>query len=137
MQNLGRMPRFRRFVALALACLAIAATPARAQTAGLPLVVAEAYRYFPGDAHNTSLDLVVARNQTLKFLNVDPVGGFHTITAEDVDRQGTPIFDSGLQPVAPGSLVDVLGTAALAAGTYYFYCAVHGALAMEGKLTVV
>jgi plastocyanin len=129
------MPPVRRFVALALACLAAAAVPARAQTPDVPLILTQAYQYVPGDVEDPELALKINQGETLKFLNLDWVGGFHTITAEDVDRQGTPVFDTGVQ--APGALADVAGTGALKPGTYRFYCAVHGALVMEGALTVV
>lgn len=121
---------------LAFAGCSFLPLPARAAPT-VPVVLTAAYHYLPGDVR-MSVDLTISTGQTLRLVNVDPVGGFHTLTAEDVDAQGRPIFDTGDVPVAPGSVADVVGTEKLISGrTYGFYCTVHGASAMEGRLTVV
>ena len=136
------MVRSRLCVALAICCIlpstarASLPHPVRAADPAVPIVVTSAYHYLPGDVRMT-VDLTISSGQTLRLVNVDPVGGFHTLTAEDVDAQGHPLFDTGAEPVAPGSTAEVTGTASLAPGASYgFYCTVHGAAAMEGRLTV-
>ena len=72
----------------------------------------------------------LAQGGTLSVINFD--GARHTVTSDDRDATGTPLFDV---LVAPGETATVVGVAALAPGTYAFHCIFHAAT-MRGTLTI-
>jgi plastocyanin len=121
----------RKTLLISFALCALVA-PARAAT--IPIVTVEAYHYLPGDVRDGTT-LTITQGELLQFLNLDTIGGFHTITSGDTDAHGTPLFDSGVL-TAPGSRSEVTGTDKLPPGTYLFYCSSHGASAMSGRLEV-
>lgn len=115
-----------------------AAVPARPAPAAAPpvaVVVAEYYRYVPGDSTGTvpvAAPVVVARGGRVVFANADPAAP-HTLTG--VGSDGGYLFDTGPVEVQPGEVREVDGVPALEPGTYDFFCKLHSWM-MQGRLEV-
>jgi spore coat protein A len=75
-------------------------------------------------------DVEVALGGTLSVVNFDSTR--HSVTADDRDAVGNPLFSV---VVDPGDTATVTGVGALAPGTYAFHCIFHAGT-MRGTLTV-
>lgn len=75
--------------------------------------------------------ITLAQGGTLSAVNQDAIE--HTVTSQDKDGSGRPLFDTF---VDPGSTVSIPGVSRLAAGTYRFHCTFHPQT-MQGKLVIV
>ncbi len=81
-----------------------------------------------GGFANPTIEL--AQSGTLSVINFD--GTRHSVTSDDRDASGNPLFSV---IVSPGASATVVGVAALAPGTYPFHCVFHAAT-MRGTLTI-
>ena len=72
----------------------------------------------------------IAAGGTLSVINFDSTR--HSVTADDRDAVGNPLFSV---VVNPGDTATVVGVSALAPGTYAFHCIFHSG-SMRGVLTV-
>lgn len=71
--------------------------------------------------------------EVASFSNPADADSFHNVTANDTGPDGGPLFRS--DSIVAGSTVPVAGSQYLNAGTYGFYCTIHGP-SMSGTLTV-
>ena len=123
----------RTFVVVAALATLVSPPPARASTTTF-VVSAAALHYLPGDADSTyATPLQVTQGSQLLFAPADVLGN-HSVTAEQTDANGTPIFDSG-GIIGAGQTAQVVGVDALPPGTYRFYCYAH--FEMHGVLQIV
>ncbi len=72
----------------------------------------------------------LAKGGSLSVINFDSTR--HSVTSDDHDASGSPLFSV---VVNPGATASVDGVAALAPGTYPFHCIFHSAT-MRGTLTI-
>src|SRR4051794_13567843 len=76
--------------------------------------------------------VVITQGMPLTFINLDELA--HTVTSVARDASGRPLFSGN---ALPGTTSDVTGTAALAPGSYEFFCQFHpnmqGTLIVEGQ----
>lgn len=77
-------------------------------------------------------DVTITAGDTLIFASQDPLQK-HTLTAFKDGADGKPLFTTPL--IGSGQETPVVGTAALPAGTYEFFCTIHPTQ-MRGLLTV-
>ena len=78
----------------------------------------------------TTPNVTLAAGGTLTVVNFDSMR--HTVTAQDKDAKGNPLFSTIANP---GTTTTVDGVSDLAAGTYHFFCGFHPAT-MKGTLTI-
>jgi plastocyanin len=141
-----------RLLGVAVVLLALVA-PAHAADLPPALVVIRSVtngtRYVPGDTSQgfPHVDLTVSKGQSLDAVNADIPLNAHSLTSDDCWVDGTiqpciqdvvtyhsHIFDSG-QFKADAGVTPVIGVETVPAGTYTFFCTIHGH-AMTGSLTV-
>ena len=144
------MGTYRRAVALLIVAAgllpATAALDARSLTTSAAAVVARADAgSTTGDAATSAsivipqgasskgfstTSVTITQDGVLSVVNLDDME--HTVTADDRDADGLPLFDV---LVPPGSTVSIPAASKLAAGTYGFHCTFHPST-MTGTLTV-
>jgi plastocyanin len=130
----GLFKRARLLVAAA--ALASLAAPSHATSVPASfVVVTEYYSFVPGDTARPTIDLTITRGSSLTLVNIDPVGGLHSMTAEALKPDGKPLFDSAVID-NPGQTA-VHGVESLAPGTYRFHCSVHRFVPMQGVMQVI
>ena len=129
---------------IALAAVGLGSTVAPAA----PLqgvVVVFGSKYYPGDATLSQPTLYISAGSSLLFVNGEDFPNTHTVTSDycviggaltdDCNQAlATRLFQSG--PVNQLNRADVVGVSTLVAGTYTFFCSIHGH-AMRGSLVVV
>jgi spore coat protein A len=71
----------------------------------------------------------LAQGGTLSVVSLDSME--HTVTADDKDANGDPLFDVFVQP---GETTSIPAASKLAAGTYHFHCSFHPS--MTGTLII-
>lgn len=128
-----------RRVLVAAVVVALALVGAPAPAADL-IVVTQGGKYLPGDdcanmrpveaAPCLPVGMTVPAGSTLTYRNLD--NDAHTITADEVDENGFPLFESPVLNYNQSG--PVAGVSELASGTYSFHCIIHS---MTGKLTVI
>jgi len=126
------MKRSALLVAIVLLDLGVRA--AQAQVGGALIAV---FTYVPGGTNlgpvatpPLPIALSITQGDTLSSTNLDPVP--HSLTADDLDELGNPLFDTGLFGLA--ATAPVVGVENLQPGSYPFHCTTHAF--MHGVLTV-
>jgi spore coat protein A, manganese oxidase len=76
-------------------------------------------------------NITLAQGGTLNVVNEDTIE--HTVTSQDKDANGRPLFDVYAEP---GSTTSISPVSRLAAGSYRFHCTFHPQV-MRGTLTIV
>ena len=137
-KNLSSMaisPLFR--AAATLAIFGLVAGPWTAHRASSAptsfVVVAEYFSYVPGGT-NQPVELTITQGSSLTLVNIDPIGGEHSLTADDFSGDD-PLFDSDLID-NPGQ-TPVVGVEKLPPGNYGFHCQIHWYVPMQGMLHVI
>lgn len=104
--------------------------------AGVPgaaaVVAVHFFLYLPGDDRVPDVRLSVLEGGSVELVNADTAGE-HTITSNEVDRSGRPLFDS--DRVLPGEAGTVRGVSRLTPGPHPFRCMVHPDV-MRGTLHI-
>ena len=119
----GMGSRIALGLAVAMAALGITASVANA--AATIQSDPEAYAYLPGP-------YVQGLGETAIFDNsLSPA--LHDVTTDQLGPDGGPLFFASVVP--GGQVTSVKGTEYLKAGTYPFYCTLHGS-SMSGELTI-
>ena len=109
-------------------------SPPAGLTVPFGVVSAINFQFFPGDDDFVrKVPLEIQEGDGLVFVGADTLAP-HTVTADAVAPDGTPLFDSGA-PTSAGELSPVVGVATLPTGTYSFHCSVH--TQMRGALVVL
>ncbi len=117
-------------VVLALWMLGLLATVPSALAQQDHSVAIVAFNYLPGQAGElgqvpqVALPVMMAAGDGVTGMNLDLVGGTHTITSDEIDSlTGLPLFDSSF--IAFMQSVPVAGVAALSPGMHSFHCTLH------------
>ena len=119
------------FLSCLALCLLASAVPARAD-AGATIVVNRS-EYFPGDDRLGPVLLPQGHDLLFQNLDIASFGSTHSVTSDDLNADGTNLFDSTVIQAKQSVTLDL---SALPAGTYGFHCAVHSDV-MHGTLIVV
>jgi FtsP/CotA-like multicopper oxidase with cupredoxin domain len=110
---------------VAAAGIGTAGTAGDSETVSATILIGRAG---PTGTYETPL-VTISQDGQLSVLNQDTYA--HTVTSEDTDADGEPLFDID---VPPGATRAIPGATGLAAGDYGFYCRYHPN--MRGTLTV-
>lgn len=119
-----------------------AARPASAQQGQDHPVFIAGFTYIPGQsavpiqggATPAAVPLMINQGDTVTAINLDPWSALetHTLTADQVDTQNVPLFDTAFLGLSVSGAVS--GVSSLGSGSYPFHCKVHPF--MHGLLVV-